>query len=132
MSNETLDEILEKTDNATRLAVAAWVFSHIVEHAEQGGSFRYLIYDRLGFGLDAYVPLYEVGGMTISNEFDLSLKENLKSVVRENQYEKLKSLLGMCDVESCYKDISCGWPDDRGKYRNTCREHNKGKLSNGI
>lgn len=43
----------------------------IVDHAVEGGSFRCLIYDRLGFGPDAYVPLYSAGGMTISNELDL-------------------------------------------------------------
>jgi hypothetical protein len=56
----------------TKLAVTAWVFGKIVDHAEQGGTFRYLIYDRLGFGPEAYVPLYLAGGMTISNEFDLT------------------------------------------------------------
>lgn len=61
----------------TRLAVAAWVMSHIVEHAEDGGSFRGLIYGRLGFGVDAYVPLYKAGGMTISNEFDLGSERHL-------------------------------------------------------
>jgi hypothetical protein len=56
----------------TRLAVAAWVFQHIVAHARERGTFRYLIYDRLGFRNDAYLPLYTAGGMTISNEFDLT------------------------------------------------------------
>lgn len=55
----------------TRLAVTAMVFQAVVEHAKEGGSFRYLIYDRLGFGPDAYVPLYAAGGMAISNEFTL-------------------------------------------------------------
>lgn len=59
-------------DYETRLAVTAWVFEAIVKHATDGGSFRYLIYDRLGFEHDAYVPLYLAGGMVISNEFDLS------------------------------------------------------------
>jgi hypothetical protein len=59
----------------TKLAVTAWVMEKIVEHAREGGSFRVLIYDRLGFGTDAYVPLYLAGGMEISNEFDLSKHE---------------------------------------------------------
>lgn len=54
-----------------KLAVTAWVMNAIVKHATEGGTFRYLIYDRLGFDTDAYVPLYEAGGMTISNEFVL-------------------------------------------------------------
>ena len=64
-------KLVEECDYETKLAVTAWVFSHIVDHATEGGSFRYLIYDRLGFGPDAYIPLYNAGGMTISNEFEL-------------------------------------------------------------
>lgn len=64
--------LVEACPYETRLAVAAWVFQAIVDHATEGGTFRYLIYHRLGFGPDAYVPLYQAGGMTISNEFDLS------------------------------------------------------------
>lgn len=56
----------------TRLAVTAWVMEHICDHAKDGGSFRYLIYSRMGFGPDAYMPLYCAGGMEISNEFILS------------------------------------------------------------
>lgn len=55
-----------------RLLVTADVFRHIVDHAVEGGSFRYLIYERLGFDLDAYTPLYLAGGMEISNNFVLA------------------------------------------------------------
>ena len=41
----------------TRIAVVAWVMKHIVDHAKDGGSFRHLIYDRLGLDMSAYVPL---------------------------------------------------------------------------
>jgi hypothetical protein len=65
--------LVEACDYETRLAVTAQVFAAIVDHAKPpGGSFRYLIYDRLGFQPDAYLPLYEAGGMVISNEFDLT------------------------------------------------------------
>lgn len=70
--DERFPKLVEECPYETRLAVAAWVFKNIVDHATEGGSFRYLIYDRLGFETDAYVPLYLAGGMTISNEFDLS------------------------------------------------------------
>lgn len=73
--NERYGKLVEDCPYETRLAVAAWVFKAIVEHANEGGTFRYLIYHRLGFGPDAYVPLYNAGGMTISNEFDLTPKE---------------------------------------------------------
>ena len=65
-------DLVKECPYETRLAVTAWVFKAVVEHAKEGGSFRYLIYGRLGFDLDAYVPLYDAGGMIISNEFDLS------------------------------------------------------------
>lgn len=65
-------KLVDECPYETRLAVTAWVFDHLCKHATEGGTFRYLIYDRLGFDMDAYVPLYMAGGMTISNEFDLS------------------------------------------------------------
>ena len=64
-------ELVGKCEYETRLAVTAHVMQNIVAHAKEGGSFRYLIYNRLGFEPDAYLPLYEAGGMVISNEFTL-------------------------------------------------------------
>ena len=64
------DKLVEKYDNQTKLDIAAWVISKIDEHGRDPGSFRHLIYDRLGFGMDAYVPLYEAGGMNITNELE--------------------------------------------------------------
>ena len=63
--------LIAACDYETRLAITAAVFKAIVEHAGDPGTFRYLIYERLGFGPDAYLPLYNAGGMVISNEFDL-------------------------------------------------------------
>jgi hypothetical protein len=54
-----------------RLPIVADVLSCVVDNALQGGSFRYLIYDRLGFGPEAYYPLYIAGGQTITNNFSL-------------------------------------------------------------
>lgn len=70
------DEIpWEDIPYAYRMAATAYVMKAICEHAEEGGSFRHLIYDRLGFDLDGYGPLYEAGGMIISNEFILGARE---------------------------------------------------------
>jgi hypothetical protein len=69
---EEFEKIVNECPYETRLAVTAWVFRHLVDHATDGGSFRYLIYQRLGFAQDAYVPLCDAGGLTISNEFSLS------------------------------------------------------------
>jgi hypothetical protein len=56
----------------------AWVISCILINAEAKGSFRYLIYDIMDYGPEAYQPLYIAGGMTITNAlFDFEEKENL-------------------------------------------------------
>lgn len=70
--DEDFPKLVEACPYETRLAVACWVIKHIVDHAREGGTYRYLIYDRLGFGPDAYVPMQLSGALTISNEFDLS------------------------------------------------------------
>ena len=69
-----MQELVDKCDYDTKLAVTQWVMKHIVDHAKEGGSYRYLIYTRLGFDMDAYGALLD-DGMTISNEFDLNLKD---------------------------------------------------------
>jgi hypothetical protein len=46
----------------------AWVFRHITDNAiKEEGTFRHLIYDRMGLNSDAYQLLYESGGMAINN-----------------------------------------------------------------
>lgn len=119
----SLEEVLKEVSDEHKLAVTQWVFKHVVEHAREGGSYRYLIYDRLGFGMEAYAPLCS-DGLTISNEFDISQMDEIKRIVRENDYSMLKEILGMCDAPLCYKDASCGWPSDDG-YRRTCHAHMK-------
>ena len=117
-----LDELVERCDYDTRLAVTAWVIKNVVDNGIEGGSFRYFIYHRLGVGPDAYVPLYEAGGMTITNEFDLKFKDEVTKVVKDNDYPLLKALLGICDEPGCYKSAGCGWPSPDG-YRHTCHDH---------
>ena len=63
-------KVWDETDYKVKLAITRHVMNKIVEHAISGGSYRSLIYDKLGFGLDSYSYLYPVG-MTISNEFEL-------------------------------------------------------------
>jgi hypothetical protein len=120
--DEELEKMVNDCDPTLKLAVTAWVMKNIVEHAKEGGSFRYLIYDRLGFGPEAYVPLYTAGGMEISNEFDLNIMNDIREVIKENQYDKLKELASLCDEPDCYDEISCGWPSEKG-YRRTCGNH---------
>lgn len=108
-----------------KLKIVAWVFENIVAHAKEGGSFRYLIYTRLGFGADAYVPLYTAGGMDISNEFDLGFKDSIIELVQKekNASTEMKQLLSLCDEPGCYRHVSCGFPIEGGGYRHTCYEH---------
>lgn len=117
-----LDSLVENCDYATKLAVTAWVFKNIVEHAQQGGSFRYLIYDRLGFDLDAYITLHNAGGMEISNEFDLNKIPEIVEIVQEHKLEPLKEILGLCDEPDCFSSATCGFPIET-MYRKTCSKH---------
>ncbi len=67
-------QICDALTSEQRLAVTAWVMKTLCQHAQEGGTYRYLIYERLGFGPEAYLPLQLAGGLDISNEFDLSEK----------------------------------------------------------
>ena len=120
-ANYDLDEMADKCPYEMKLAVTRWVMKHIVDHAREGGSYRYLIYTRLGFGPEAYVPLCD-DGLTISNEFDISNMDAIKEKVREERIESLKPLLHLCDEPGCFKNAGCGWPSENG-YRWTCGEH---------
>jgi hypothetical protein len=53
-----------------RLGATIICIRALFEHARDGGSFRYLIYERLGFGQDAYVPLCG-DGMELSNDLEI-------------------------------------------------------------
>ena len=122
--SEDYDALVAKYDYQTRLDIAAWVISKIDDHGDDPGSFRYLIYNRLGFGPDAYVPLYEAGGMNITNELDYSTVGTLMKIIEEQAIEnkELKRFARVCDEPKCFKPSSCGWPSDEG-YRNTCYQH---------
>lgn len=121
--DKDMDRMADECNPEVKMAVTKWVFKNLVEHAREGGTYRYLIYDRLGFGTEAYAPLCSEG-MTISNEFDLNLKDSLREVAKTEGYDKIKPIVGLCDEPGCYDYISCGWPSDDG-YRQTCSKHMK-------
>ena len=75
-----LSEEMENLTEIQKVAVVQWAMKHIVNHANEGGSYRYLIYSRLGFSPIAYAPLCD-DGMTISNEFDFETKETAVNIV---------------------------------------------------
>lgn len=125
--DEELDKLAETCDYEMKIAVTRWVMKHIVAHAEEGGSYRYLIYDRLGFEADAYAPLCR-DGMTISNMFDLHQADEVAKVAKEHGYDKIKPVINLCDEPGCYQHVSCGFPTDGG-YRRTCSDHSNFKLN---
>ena len=75
-----------------RLAATAVIFETLCEHARRDGTFRYLIYERLGFGPDAYSLLLGAGGMDISNEFKLP--------TRAEQFKQAMDYLGLKEGEN--------------------------------
>ena len=121
-----LDKLAETCDYDMKLAVTKWVFKHIAAHGAEGGSYRYLIYDRLNFGPDAYAPLCS-DGLFISNEFDAEALPNAREALASGNHEKLKEILSCCDEPGCYEVTSCGWPTEDGGYRRTCYKHMKDK-----
>lgn len=68
-SQQKNDEIWAEMSYEQRLAAADYIFRKITEHAKEGGSYRYLIYERLGFGPDAYAVLQFAGALDVSNDY---------------------------------------------------------------
>lgn len=101
-----LDKLSDECPYETKLAVVRWAMKHIVRHASEGGSYRYLIYDRLGFELDAYAALLD-DGMIISNEFDIDRINEIKKIVVRDRIHSLKRPLTLCDDVECFKVASC-------------------------
>lgn len=64
------ERVWNNLDEDIKLAVTLYVMEALVEHAQGGGSYRHLIYGRLGFSTKAYSYLYPAG-MTISNNFNI-------------------------------------------------------------
>lgn len=65
-------KLVDECPYETRLAVACATVKHICDHAREGGTYRYLIYERMGFGPDAYAPMQFAGALDVSNEFVLA------------------------------------------------------------
>ncbi len=64
------DALIEDVAPETKLAVCAWLMQKLVDHAREGGTFRSLVYGRLGFGFGAWMTLYLAGGMDISHNLN--------------------------------------------------------------
>jgi len=132
MEKEWFAELVESCDPELTLAIVCWTISKIDQHGNDPGSFRHLIYSLMGFGPEAYVPVYEAGGMNITNELDYSSQDYGRNIIREEKIEnkKLKQYFSICDEPGCFEGACCGWPSEP-EYRRTCYEHsNFGKNEN--
>lgn len=126
--SDWIEEIVKNSDYDTRLAITAWVCKNIMDHAREGGSYRYLIYDRLGFDMDSYAVLQLAGALDISNLFDIQKMEDIENHVREHKIESIKTLVGLCDEPECYEEAGCGFPVTQSPgYRWTCYDHSSHK-----
>jgi hypothetical protein len=67
-----------------KLAVCTWVIETCVEHARAGGTFRNLVFERLGFGIEAWLPLYLAGGMDLYHHFNFCEASAADESVRTN------------------------------------------------
>ena len=67
-------KIYEDLPYNDRLALVGYISRVLFDHAREGGTYRYLIYDRLGFDLDAYTPLFMAGLFEIHNMISGELK----------------------------------------------------------
>jgi hypothetical protein len=68
--DDEIQKTWDTTDYKTRLYITAYVMRKICDHARGGGTYRYLIYERLGFDVDAYSVLFPEG-MDIANNFEM-------------------------------------------------------------
>ena len=76
MTEETIpQEVWDKLTDDQKLCATIVVFDAIKSHINEGGTYRYLIYDRLGFKPDAYINLLS-SGMYISNFIHNARKQN--------------------------------------------------------
>ena len=114
--------MVQKMFDELRLEITKWVMHHIVQHAREGGTYRYLIYDRLGFGPEAYGELLD-DGLTISNEFDLTLKERVAECLKDGDIEGAKRALGYCDEPGCFALATFGYPAREKQHRYSCGDH---------
>lgn len=59
--------LIARADPDLVTAVAAKVLGAVNDHLRQPGSFRFLIYDRIGLTTSAYMPTCQAGGLDVSN-----------------------------------------------------------------
>ena len=73
----------DETDPAPKLDLeqACLVVKKVFEHVKEGGSFRHLIYGRLGFGPEAYAPMMAAGALDLSNRCPFPETDKVPTIV---------------------------------------------------
>lgn len=134
-------KVWEELDYDKKLDILRYVGKILCEHAEEGGSYRYLIYDRLGLDMDSYVYLLD-SFMTISNEFSICKSVNEDTLIEEFQkiIDKIPAYLTKEDKERwnfneergmafdflfLIKSINESLYKAEEKYNRLLQEHNK-------
>lgn len=74
------EQCWNELDPEKRLLITSYVFRKLHEHYMEGGSYRYLIYERLGFGPEAYAVLQTNGALDIHNCISGEGKEYLNEM----------------------------------------------------
>lgn len=94
---EHYQQVYEALDEEQKIAAAASIIPKLLDHAREGGSFRYLIYDRLGLSAAAYVPLCLAGVLDASNDLvstaigsDEAVTEALKMIETHAQSQPMQ------------------------------------------
>jgi hypothetical protein len=67
-TDKQIENTWEETDYDIKLYIAAYIFKQLEKHMYEGGSYRNLIYTKLGFSYDAYGVLQMNGAFNIHNE----------------------------------------------------------------
>jgi len=79
------------------LEQVVWVFEKLTEACKRGGvSYRYLIYDLMGFSSEAYAPLQFAGALEVNNMIaDFCDQEGCKPITQGNP-ESIQFLCSQC------------------------------------
>lgn len=85
------------------LEQVAWIFEKINENA--GGSFRKLIYDRMGFGPNAYSELYAAGGQFITNAMCAEIAQMTNEDLIDLYLDHIQVLRPVYEAAKMYKSL---------------------------
>lgn len=61
------EQVFSSLGDEDRLALCCYLFSVLSEHLREGGTYRMLLYDRLGLGLEAYGAMQFAGALDVHN-----------------------------------------------------------------